>query len=101
MVDFRLWTPWKTVCTTACHGSNLNMQDYLQMHSHRIGVKDSACCPLCHQVEMDGDHLRHCPIVLKFFADNSMEANFDFFTSSSFYWAASRLMAEMPNMGVG
>ncbi|GFU51850.1 putative rna-directed dna polymerase from transposon bs [Trichonephila clavipes] len=41
--------------------------DYLQRHLHCIGVLDSACCPLCHQGEMDGDHLRHCPIVLKFF----------------------------------
>ncbi|GFV52004.1 hypothetical protein TNCV_1323571 [Trichonephila clavipes] len=37
---------------------------------HRIGVKDSAGRPLCHQDEMDGDYLRHFPIVLKFFVDN-------------------------------
>ncbi|GFT56423.1 RNase H domain-containing protein [Trichonephila clavipes] len=34
----------------------LNMMMQLQRHLHRIGVKDSACCPLCHQGEMDGDH---------------------------------------------
>ncbi|GFX53467.1 hypothetical protein TNCV_4652571 [Trichonephila clavipes] len=43
------------------------------------GVKDSACCPLCHQGERDGDHLRHCSIVLKLSVDNPMEANFNSF----------------------
>ncbi|GFX15911.1 hypothetical protein TNCV_1062331 [Trichonephila clavipes] len=68
----------------------LTRQDYLQSHLHRIAVKNFACCHMCHQGEMVGDHLRHCGIVLKFFVDNSMEANFDFFSfaSSSFYWAA-------------
>ncbi|GFW38769.1 putative rna-directed dna polymerase from transposon bs [Trichonephila clavipes] len=75
--------------------------DYFQMYLHRFGVKDSACCPLGNQGEMEGDHLRHCPIVLKFFVDNPMEANFNsFFASSLLYWAACRLMAEMPKMGV-
>ncbi|GFU23927.1 hypothetical protein TNCV_3331811 [Trichonephila clavipes] len=71
---------------------------------HRFGVKDSASCPMRNQT----DHLRHYypytdyPIVWKFFIDNPMEANFDsFFASSSFYWAALRLMAEMLKMGVG
>ncbi|GFY27350.1 hypothetical protein TNCV_2069701 [Trichonephila clavipes] len=45
--------------------------DYL----HYIGFRDSGCCPLCHQGEIDGDHNRHHPIVLKFFVDNSTEAN--------------------------
>ncbi|GFT49930.1 hypothetical protein TNCV_4175671 [Trichonephila clavipes] len=46
---------------------------------------------------MNDDHLRHYPTVLKFFVDNPMKSNFDsFFASSSFYWAACRLMAEMP-----
>ncbi|GFT13261.1 hypothetical protein TNCV_4077151 [Trichonephila clavipes] len=45
----------------------LTGHDYFQRCLHRIGVKDSACYPLCHQVEMDGHHLRHCPIVLKSF----------------------------------
>ncbi|GFT37255.1 putative gag-pol polyprotein [Trichonephila clavipes] len=57
----------------------LTGHDYLQRHLHCIGVKDSACCPLCHYGEMDGDHLRHCPIVLKNFVDNSMLASFNTF----------------------
>ncbi|GFU16434.1 putative rna-directed dna polymerase from transposon bs [Trichonephila clavipes] len=31
----------------------LTEHDYLQRHLHRIGLKDSVCCPLCYQVEMD------------------------------------------------
>ncbi|GFX40214.1 retrovirus-related Pol polyprotein from transposon 412 [Trichonephila clavipes] len=51
----------------------LTGHDYLQRHLHCIGVKNSACCPLCYQSEMNDDHLRHCPIVLKFFfVDNSV-----------------------------
>ncbi|GFX15487.1 hypothetical protein TNCV_3304161 [Trichonephila clavipes] len=74
----------------------------LQRQLHRIEVKDSARCPLYLLGEMDGDHLGHCLSLLDFFVDNPMEANFDsFFASSSFYWAARLLMAEMPKMGVG
>ncbi|GFY33845.1 hypothetical protein TNCV_4595541 [Trichonephila clavipes] len=29
------------------------LHDYLLRHLHGIGVKDSTCCPLCHQGEMD------------------------------------------------
>ncbi|GFU87930.1 hypothetical protein TNCV_1335001 [Trichonephila clavipes] len=73
-------------------------QPQRQLHQ----VKDSACFLLLPQGEMDGDHLRHCPIVFKFFVDNSTEANFNsFYASSSFYWTARReTNAEMPKMGV-
>ncbi|GFS94096.1 hypothetical protein TNCV_3785811 [Trichonephila clavipes] len=69
---------------------------------YRIGVKDSACCALCHQGEMDGDHLGHCPMVLMFLANNSTDANFNcIYASSSLYWAARKLMTEMPKMSQG
>ncbi|GFV67034.1 hypothetical protein TNCV_357191 [Trichonephila clavipes] len=103
-------TPLPIVLTTTPMGGRLSSRQIkrasrsytLQRHLHRIGVKDSACCPLCHQGEMDDDHLRHCSIVVKFFVDNPMEVNFDsFFASSSFYSDALRLMAQMPKMGAG
>ncbi|GFX14967.1 hypothetical protein TNCV_4897351 [Trichonephila clavipes] len=62
-----------------CDNFDVNEHDYLQRHLHRIGVKGFACCPLCHQGEMNGDHRRHFPIVLEFFVDNPMESNFDSF----------------------
>ncbi|GFW60742.1 hypothetical protein TNCV_570881 [Trichonephila clavipes] len=70
----------------------LTGHDYSQRHLHRIGVKDSACCPLCYQGEMSGDHthLRHFPIVLKCFVDNSTEANFNSLYASSSFYRASR-----------
>ncbi|GFW60749.1 hypothetical protein TNCV_570951 [Trichonephila clavipes] len=74
----------------------------LQINSlYGDATADSACCPQCHQGEMEGDHLRHFPNVSQLFVDNSTETNFNsFYASSSFYWAARRLMAEMPKLGV-
>ncbi|GFV11476.1 putative rna-directed dna polymerase from transposon bs [Trichonephila clavipes] len=51
----------------------LTRHDYLQRPLYHNGVKDSACCPLCQQGAMDGDHLRYCPIFLKFLEDNSLQ----------------------------
>ncbi|GFV56547.1 DUF1758 domain-containing protein [Trichonephila clavipes] len=49
---------------------------------------------------MVGDHLRHCPTVLKFLVENSTKANLNsFYASSSFYWSAHWLMTEMQKMG--
>ncbi|GFT13776.1 hypothetical protein NPIL_398721 [Nephila pilipes] len=59
----------------ACCSRRTTGHDYLQKHLQRIGVKDSACCPLCHRGDMDSDHLKNCHEVLKFLADNSFEAN--------------------------
>ncbi|GFW59188.1 hypothetical protein TNCV_2781191 [Trichonephila clavipes] len=68
----------------------LTGHDYLKKYLYLIGVKNSACCPLFHQCDMDGDHLRHCLTVLKFIEDNSTDANFNSScVSSSLYRACS------------
>ncbi|GFV71051.1 putative rna-directed dna polymerase from transposon bs [Trichonephila clavipes] len=58
----------------------LTGHDYLQRHLHCIGVKDTACCPQCHQGEMDGDHppqtLSYC---FNVFCRQPYRGNFDSF----------------------
>ncbi|GFV36663.1 hypothetical protein TNCV_1033391 [Trichonephila clavipes] len=55
--------------------------------------------------DMDEDQVKKCPEVLKFLADNSVEENERFhccfYTFSTLYRAAHRIMAEMPQMKVG
>ncbi|GFT50542.1 hypothetical protein NPIL_540791 [Nephila pilipes] len=69
-----------------------------------LRVKDSACYPLCHHGDKDGDHFKNCPEVLKFLADISFDANERlyscFYTYSSLYWEDHRMMAEMQQMGL-
>ncbi|GFX05272.1 hypothetical protein TNCV_4175151 [Trichonephila clavipes] len=77
---------------------NIKRIIYSKLH----GIKDSVCCLLCHQDEMDGDNLKPLPYCFKLFLDNSTEENLKkFYTSSSFYWASHQLMVEMLKIGVG
>jgi len=59
--------------------------DYLQKHLCRIGEKDSACCPLCHHGDMDCDHLKNCPEILKIVSGKFIEAKKDFFPDFTNY----------------
>ncbi|GFV34767.1 probable RNA-directed DNA polymerase from transposon BS [Trichonephila clavipes] len=68
--------------------------DYLQDHLFKIGLADSALCPLCNSVPMTGEHLSACPTLLHVLSQDNCGVLLPARAKSALYWTTRRLMSE-------